>query len=159
MNDLCTKGAVELARMICSRQVASTEVIYAYLARIEEVNPTVNAVTVLLTDEAALRLLASQTSHRVVVHLVVLGDGAGRFTSRQPPPRLCLLAGGEGRLTPEIGPELKWPLQTQKGGLTHDLVRRAAKLGRDAAHGKSGLAIIPTLALTTVSAQSARERN
>lgn len=52
MNNLCTKGAVELARMIRSRQVASTEVIDAHLARIQEVNPMVNAVTVLLADEA-----------------------------------------------------------------------------------------------------------
>src|SRR5262245_24853742 len=52
MNDLCTKGAVELARMIRSRQVASTEVIDAHLARTQEVNPMVNAVTVLLADEA-----------------------------------------------------------------------------------------------------------
>src|SRR5262245_20856512 len=47
----------------------------------------------------------------------------------QPAPRFCLLAVGEGRLTPEIGPKFQWPLQTQKGGLTHDLVRHVAKLG------------------------------
>jgi len=38
--------------MIHSRQVPSTEVVETHLARIEEVNPTVNAVTVLLADEA-----------------------------------------------------------------------------------------------------------
>src|SRR5262245_30656520 len=52
MNELCTKGAVELARMIRSRQTTSTEVVEAYLARIEEVNSIVNAVTVVLADEA-----------------------------------------------------------------------------------------------------------
>jgi len=50
MNELCTKGAVELAHKIRSRQVASTEVIEAYLGRIEEVNSMVNAVTVVLAD-------------------------------------------------------------------------------------------------------------
>jgi amidase len=52
MNNLCTKGAVDLARMIASREVKSAEVVDAYLANIEEVNPAVNAVTVTLTDQA-----------------------------------------------------------------------------------------------------------
>ena len=52
MNELCTKSAAELARMIRSRQITSTEVVEAYLARIKEVNSMVNAVTVVLADEA-----------------------------------------------------------------------------------------------------------
>jgi amidase len=52
MNSLCTKGAVELARMIASGEVKSAEVVDAYLARIAEVNPAINAVTVTLADEA-----------------------------------------------------------------------------------------------------------
>jgi amidase len=52
MNDLTSKGAGELAGMIASGEVTSTEVIEAHLARIAEVNPHLNAVTVTLTDEA-----------------------------------------------------------------------------------------------------------
>jgi len=48
------------------------------------------------------------------VHVEVAGDWSGRFTSSQPPPRLGLLAVGEGRLTPEIGPKFEWRLQTRK---------------------------------------------
>src|SRR5262245_46976285 len=87
-------------------------------------------------------LLAPQTPHRAGGHVEVAGDGSGRFTSCQPPPCLGLLALGEGRLTPEIGPTFEWPLQAQKARLEHDLVWRAAKLSCDAPHGKSGLAIV-----------------
>lgn len=52
LNELCTKGAAELAAMIRERQVTSIEVVDAYLARIEQVNPAVNAVTVTLADSA-----------------------------------------------------------------------------------------------------------
>jgi len=46
MNELCTKGAGELAGLIASGKVKSAEVVDAYLARIEEVNPDINAVIV-----------------------------------------------------------------------------------------------------------------
>src|SRR5919202_5028459 len=52
MNELCSKGAGELAGMIASGAVTSSEVIKAHLARIEEVNPDLNAVTATLADEA-----------------------------------------------------------------------------------------------------------
>jgi amidase len=52
MNELNSKGAGELAAMIASREVTSAEVVEAHLARIEEVNPDLNAVTVTLSDEA-----------------------------------------------------------------------------------------------------------
>ena len=39
INELCTKGAAELAAMIRDRKVTSREVIDAHLARIAEVNP------------------------------------------------------------------------------------------------------------------------
>jgi amidase len=52
MNELCGKGAGDLARMIATSEVTSTEVIEAHLARISEVNADVNAVTVTLADEA-----------------------------------------------------------------------------------------------------------
>jgi amidase len=52
MNELCSKGAGELAGMIASGEVTSSEVIEAHLARIEEVNADLNAVTATLADEA-----------------------------------------------------------------------------------------------------------
>lgn len=52
MNELCGKGAGELAEMIASGVVTSGEVVEAHLERIEEVNPDLNAVTVTLADAA-----------------------------------------------------------------------------------------------------------
>lgn len=58
MNELCTKGATELAAMIASSKVTSAEVIDAYLVRIEAVNPAVQAVTVTLAAEARAAAIA-----------------------------------------------------------------------------------------------------
>ncbi len=52
MDELYGKGAGELAGMIASGKVTSAEVVDAHLARIDEVNPDLNAVTVTLADEA-----------------------------------------------------------------------------------------------------------
>jgi Asp-tRNA(Asn)/Glu-tRNA(Gln) amidotransferase A subunit family amidase len=46
MNDLCTKGARELAGMVASDEVTSAEVVDAHLARIEEVNPMSGQVSI-----------------------------------------------------------------------------------------------------------------
>lgn len=51
-NSLCSKGAGELATMIRTRQISSSEVVDACLGRIGEVNPRLNAVTVTLADSA-----------------------------------------------------------------------------------------------------------
>ena len=45
-------SATELAQAIRARQASTQEVIDAHLRRIEAVNPSVNAVTVLLADQA-----------------------------------------------------------------------------------------------------------
>lgn len=45
-------GALDLAERIAAKEISSREVIGAHLARIEAVNPAVNAVTVPLVDEA-----------------------------------------------------------------------------------------------------------
>ncbi len=50
--EVWTKSATEIAGLIASGQVSATEVLEAHLARIEEVNPSVNAVVRQLTDEA-----------------------------------------------------------------------------------------------------------
>ena len=52
MQDLWRLSAGDLARNIASKQVSSLEVVEAHLARIEAVNPTVNAVVRVLADEA-----------------------------------------------------------------------------------------------------------
>ena len=62
---LWQRTAGELARMIASRQVTSAEVIEAHLARIDAVNPKVNAIVRVLADEArASAALADQAVRR-----------------------------------------------------------------------------------------------
>jgi amidase len=52
MNELHDRSAIELAAMIRAREVSSREVVEAHLARIEAVNPTFNAITVVLAEQA-----------------------------------------------------------------------------------------------------------
>ncbi len=50
--DLCATPAVDLARMIRSRELSATELLDAVLARIEAVNPSVNAIVTLAAEQA-----------------------------------------------------------------------------------------------------------
>ena len=50
--DLCARPATDLARAIAAREVSAVEVMEAHLARIDEVNPSVNAIVTLLPDAA-----------------------------------------------------------------------------------------------------------
>ncbi len=52
MGDLWRLGAGELAQMISRREVTSVEVVDAHLARIDAVNPALNAITEVLADRA-----------------------------------------------------------------------------------------------------------
>lgn len=52
MSDLVERSAIELATMIRSGEVSSREVVEAHLARIAVMNPTLNAITVVLADRA-----------------------------------------------------------------------------------------------------------
>jgi len=52
MADIWRMGAADLAAAIRSKQVTSTEVVEAHLARIAAVNPKLNAVTVVFAEEA-----------------------------------------------------------------------------------------------------------
>src|SRR5215471_9540710 len=52
MTDLWRMGAWELAERVRSREVSRREVVEAHLRRIEDVNPRVNAISVVLADEA-----------------------------------------------------------------------------------------------------------
>jgi amidase len=51
--DLCATQAVDLARMIRSRELSAAELLAAVLARIEAVNPAVNAIVTLAPEQAA----------------------------------------------------------------------------------------------------------
>ncbi len=61
--DLWRMSATELAEAIRSRQASSQEVVEAHLRRTEEMNPAVNAVTVVLGEQA---LEAAKAADRVV---------------------------------------------------------------------------------------------
>lgn len=52
MPELWRHSAIELAQMIARKQTSSREVVEAHLARIAAVNPKVNAVVKVLTEEA-----------------------------------------------------------------------------------------------------------
>jgi amidase len=55
-DELCFASAVELARMIRTRQVSAREVMAAHLARIERFNPRLNAIVAKLDDDECLAL-------------------------------------------------------------------------------------------------------
>ena len=61
--DLWRMGATDLAHAIRSRQTSSQEVIESHLRRIEAVNPSINAVTVVLGEQA---LEAAKAADRTV---------------------------------------------------------------------------------------------
>src|SRR4051794_32830642 len=52
MDDLTARSALELARLVAAREVSCAEVIEGHLARIEAVNPALNAIVVPLPDAA-----------------------------------------------------------------------------------------------------------
>ena len=55
MNELNKKSAGELASLIQSKEVSSREVVQAHLDRIKDVNPEINAITIVL-EESALEM-------------------------------------------------------------------------------------------------------
>ena len=54
-SEICFKDAVELARMIRTKEISAVEVMTAFLAQIKRVNPKVNAIPTFIGEEAALR--------------------------------------------------------------------------------------------------------
>jgi amidase len=52
MSDICLLSAVEMARLIRSKQLSATELLAAHLQRIECINPRVNAIVTLAADQA-----------------------------------------------------------------------------------------------------------
>ncbi|MEO7940523.1 MAG: amidase family protein, partial [Burkholderiaceae bacterium] len=65
MTALWRRSAQELATLIASKQVTSAEVIEAHLARIDAVNPKLNAIVRVLADEA--RAAAIEADRQVAV--------------------------------------------------------------------------------------------
>ena len=65
MKDLCYASARQLARLIRTRKLSATEVMRAFIAQIERVNPKVNAIVTFLPDEALkqARALDRRKSH------------------------------------------------------------------------------------------------
>ena len=52
MSDLCYTPAVKLARLLRARQLSATELVQAFIAQIERVNPKVNAIVTFLPEQA-----------------------------------------------------------------------------------------------------------
>jgi len=52
VDELCDRPATDLARLLHERAVSAREVLASHLARIESVNPAVNAIVTLVPDEA-----------------------------------------------------------------------------------------------------------
>ncbi|MCB9871645.1 MAG: amidase [Planctomycetes bacterium] len=69
-DDLCFTSAVELARMIRERQISPVELMAAVLARIDDVNPKLNAFTKLLPEQA-------MDGARAAEHAVMKGEPLG----------------------------------------------------------------------------------
>lgn len=55
MSDLAYRGASDLTRLIGKREISSRELLDHYLARIDELNPKLNAVVTLDTERACKR--------------------------------------------------------------------------------------------------------
>src|SRR3954454_22524287 len=72
MGELWEFGAGELAAMIRAKQVSSVEVVEAHLARIDAVNPTVNAITEVLAERAC-------ADARLADQAVAAGSALGRL--------------------------------------------------------------------------------
>jgi len=51
--DLYATPAVDLARLIRSRELSAAELLTAVLARIDEVNPAINAIVTLAVEQAS----------------------------------------------------------------------------------------------------------
>ena len=73
MSDLCFTPARALARMIRARKVSATEVIKAFIAQIERVNPKVNALVTFLPEQAlkAAKALDRKKSDRPLAGLPI----------------------------------------------------------------------------------------
>ena len=88
MSDLWRWGAVELARAIRAREISSREAVESCLARIEAINPRINAIVDLMAEEALKAADKADAAvkrdgllHGVPVTLKINVDLAGRPTT------------------------------------------------------------------------------
>ena len=58
-SDICSLSAVEMARLIRTKEISARDVMAAHLAQIERVNPRVNAIVTLLAERAMDRASAA----------------------------------------------------------------------------------------------------
>ena len=91
--DLWRMSATELAHAIRSRQTSSQEVIESHLRRIEAVNPSINAVTVVLGEQA---IEAAKAADRAVARGGELPAAARRPFHCQREHRLSRYANHRG---------------------------------------------------------------
>jgi amidase len=94
-DDLCFTPAVELARMLRSRELSARELLGAYLNRIHRINPRLNAIVTLaeeraaaaaaVVDEAAARGGALGVLHGLPIAVKDLADTAGIRTTYGSP--------------------------------------------------------------------------
>ncbi|MFD8090883.1 amidase [Streptomyces malaysiensis] len=63
-DDLCFRTALDLGHLLRTRELSARELLEAHLARIERVNPAVNAIVTLVADRA--REAARQADERIV---------------------------------------------------------------------------------------------
>src|SRR5262245_41229721 len=70
MNDICFQSARALARMIQARKVSATEVMKAFIAQIERINPKLNAIVTFLPE---LALKKAKESDRKKVKPLLAG--------------------------------------------------------------------------------------
>jgi amidase len=68
--ELCEMSAVELAARLASRQVSAREVMTAHLARIERINPKINAIVTLTAERA---MAAAAAADEAIVRRAPLG--------------------------------------------------------------------------------------
>ena len=79
--DLCYTPATELAALIRARELSPVEVVENSLARIEEVNPTLNCFCFVYPEEALERARVAERSCRS------RRAGSGRCTACRSPSR------------------------------------------------------------------------
>jgi len=123
--ELWRMSATELAEVIRSRQDSSREVIEAHLRRIEKVDPEVNAVPLVLGEQALQAADAADRAVAVATGMSPLGLGNDGFGSLRHPAQCCginVLKPGLGRVPDAttvagaragaIGAQLKGPDHT-----------------------------------------------
>ena len=97
-DDLCELSAVELAARIRAKQVSAREVMAAHLARIERVNPKVNAIVTLVAERAmadaarADEALARGDALGLAARSAGRAQGSGRHGRHPHDARLAVLS-------------------------------------------------------------------